>query len=272
MNACGAFTVQDTNSNKKRNTDFEAIREIWGLAAAANPKMRAIDLRVIMVLQSYLSRRDFTAFPGIATIARQIEKAPRTVQRSLQHIAELGHLEIERRWDQARRCWQSNRYHPQIPQINETLQQRYAVTLQKLTPPPGVEMTPPSRRENDVITSDLTSEGTSSPTGVAERDAIFEGSKRAFQEGGASRRERKEGPAARPSVPIDMLEDAELVKDMLCGEERSFIAVLGMAKTRPAWEHIDGTRLANLINAGLLRHDQHNGPRGTVWAPEEDAA
>jgi hypothetical protein len=228
MNALGAFAVQDSNLGKKRNTDFEAIREMWGLAAAANPKMRAIDLRVVMVLQSYLSRKDFTAFPGIPTIGKQIGKAARTVQRSIHHIEELGHLKIERRWDAGRHCWQSNRYHPQIPMdaLNETLQERYAVTLQKMSPPPGVDLSPPSRRGNVVITSDLTSDLTSLTTCHADAWLSSEDSEDQEKGNGPSGRERNgASPRREPAKPYS-LEDVELLQEALNDSDKTYAGII----------------------------------------------
>jgi hypothetical protein len=182
--------MQDTQSK----VDFQVIREAWGLAAASHPAMRAIDLRVIMVLQSYLNKDNLTAFPSVSTIAKNIGKSTRTVQMSIAHIANHGLLAIERRWDKRRGCWQSSRYMPLIPHLNEPLQDRYrehgavshllnssakylatkqardASTAlagrkhchEKLHHPPEVKIAPPSRSRSCAITSDLTLEGTSS--------------------------------------------------------------------------------------------------------------
>jgi hypothetical protein len=266
--------VQDNNSSNKRNTDFEAFRELWGLAGAANPNTRTIHLRVIMVLQSYMSRKDFAAFPSLPTIAGQIGRHVRTVQRALVDLASWGHLDIQRQWNAAKGCWKTNRYHPRIPRsvLNETLQKRYATIIAKLSPPPGgvelplpggVEMPPPSRRGDVTITSkgtsNLTSKGTSSCTGVAERDASQkENRKEALQWG---------SPRQRSAEPI--LTEWEAWAAETYGDEVRD-TLLDFGPMAFGGGDIDGRALAAVVNAGIVR--QRTDGSKVLFVPDEDAA
>src|SRR5436190_22467790 len=108
--------MEHSNSTAKSNFHFEASREFWGLAASGDKRLRAIHLRIIMVLQSYLHRGTFTAFPGLPLIARQVSAHMRTVQRAIADLEGWGYMTVERRWNKVKRCWNSNVYRPHVPQ------------------------------------------------------------------------------------------------------------------------------------------------------------
>jgi hypothetical protein len=64
LNALGAFVTKYNDADSKGNNDFEKRREAWGIQCAWDKTLRAIDLRMVMALQSFLNRESFAAFPS----------------------------------------------------------------------------------------------------------------------------------------------------------------------------------------------------------------
>jgi hypothetical protein len=280
--------MQDTNLGEKRNIEFEASREFWGVAAAGDRRLRTIHLRVIIVLQSYLNRETFTAFPSLPLIAKQVGAHVRSVQRAISDLEKWGYVSVKRRWNRTKNAWNSSVYTPGVPScvVTATLYDRYEEILRGRLPPPGGEEMPPppgahattSRRENVIITSDLTSEGTSKRTSTSTSHAFGVGN---LQKKLGGKEERKEalqgGASSEPIAKPYSSEDVDLLACALSDGDKTYAGILSATRQEGFTGNgvgIDGNRLRPLLDdcmrARLVGTERRNG-KDYFWTTEHGA-
>src|SRR5262249_33839919 len=102
-------------------------KEACLLACAYNKALRAIDLRVMVELSSYLNHESYRAFPSINTLLNTLPISRRALFRSLKKLEAEGHLMRQRRWNKAKRKSDSSVYVPLIPDaVMPALRLRFA--------------------------------------------------------------------------------------------------------------------------------------------------
>jgi hypothetical protein len=226
LNALGAFVTKYSNSESKGNNDFEKRREAWGLQCAWDKELRAIDLRMVMALQSFLNRESFAAFPSVMKLMRLIECSETAARNSLKQLASRRHIRVARRF--RGREQQTNLYHAllhpgTLERVDAIRSERYTTPHSGFdtTPHSGFNTTPHSG--NDTLTSYLTStEPPKEPlslTGVGEANATSsaeENRKEAWQEELDAR-------------PYDSL-DVEVIQQILNGSETTFAGLMNAAR------------------------------------------
>jgi hypothetical protein len=98
-----------------RAREFQIYKEACLLGAAYNKALRAVDLRVMAEILSYLNHESYRAFPGINTLLNILPISRRTLFRSLEKLEAEGHIRRQRRWNKAKRKSDSTVYIPLIP-------------------------------------------------------------------------------------------------------------------------------------------------------------
>jgi hypothetical protein len=110
-----------------RAREFQIYKEACSLGASYNMALRAVDLRVIGEILSYLNHRSFSAFPGINTLLSTLPIGRTTLFRSLNKLESEGHIRRQRRWNKSKRKSDSTVYVPLIPdKVMPTLRIRFA--------------------------------------------------------------------------------------------------------------------------------------------------
>jgi len=110
-----------------RDKEFQIYKECCLLGASYNRALRAVDLRVMVEVCSYLNHESFSAFPGISTLLNTLPISRRTLFYSLDKLESERHLERRRRWNKAKRKSDSTVYIPLIPdKVMPTLRIRFA--------------------------------------------------------------------------------------------------------------------------------------------------
>jgi len=106
------------NSDHAENVkarEFQIYKEACGLAVDYNPNLRAIDLRTMGNLLSYMNHLSYTCFPSVSTVKAPLHAHKRTIERSLDRLDSEGHFRRERRWNRKKRKWDNSIYQPLIP-------------------------------------------------------------------------------------------------------------------------------------------------------------
>jgi hypothetical protein len=231
LNALGAFVTKYNGADSKGNNDFEKRREAWGIQCTRDKTLRAIDLRMVMALQSFLNRETFAAFPSIQKLMRLIGCSETAARNSLKILAGRRHIRVQRRF----RCREqrTNLYHAVLhldtmQRIDAIRAERYTTPLSGFdtTPLSGNDITPSSGF--DTLTSYLTStEPPKEPlslTGVGCANASASGSKE-------SKREAWQGEfVARPYDTLDV----EVIQQILNGSETTFAGLMNAARLQGA--------------------------------------
>jgi hypothetical protein len=110
-----------------RGKEFQIYKECCLLGAGYNKALRAVDLRVMLEVCSYLNHESFSAFPGINTLLNTLPISRRTLFYSLDKLESESHLARHRRWNQAKRRSDSTVYIPLIPaKVMPALRIRFA--------------------------------------------------------------------------------------------------------------------------------------------------
>jgi hypothetical protein len=110
-----------------RGKEFQIYKEACLLGAGYNKALRAVDLRVMLEVSSYLNHESFSAFPGVKTLLNTLPVSRRTLFYSLDKLESEGHLGRRRRWNKAKRRSDSTVYLPLIPDaVMPTLRIRFA--------------------------------------------------------------------------------------------------------------------------------------------------
>jgi hypothetical protein len=227
LNALGAFVTKYNDADSKGNNDFEKRREAWGLQCAWDKELRAIDLRMVMALQSFLNRKTFAAFPSVMKLMRLIGCSETAARNSLKKLATRRHIRVASRFRGKEQ--QSNLYHALLD--SGTVERVGAIRSERYTTPhSGFDTTPLSRNDInpssgfDTRTSYLTStEPPKEPlalTGVGCANAPASGSKE-------SKREAWQGEfVARPYDTLDV----EVIQQILNGSETTFAGLMNAAR------------------------------------------
>lgn len=92
--------------NKMRTNKFKMIPE----AVLLDKRVTKNDLLVYNALLLFKNNKTQKAFPSIATLCKISRLSENPVRKALKHLAELGYIEISRRFDKATNSYSSNVY------------------------------------------------------------------------------------------------------------------------------------------------------------------
>jgi hypothetical protein len=104
----------DGGQTKSTSANFLMARDGWLKTVASYPNLSGADMAVAVVLATYLNRQTGTAWPAIETVARDTNRSPSTVWRSLRRLEDLGLVDVVH----ARGRNKSNRYRPRLGHID----------------------------------------------------------------------------------------------------------------------------------------------------------
>jgi hypothetical protein len=256
-------------------------RADWQAAIGCDTRLNRVDIHLGIIIIEHLNLKTQRCFPTQDVLSQRLRIAGRHIIKKTQKLEALGWFRIGRaRHIPGHKGRLANEYSPGLP---DELREAIKVTFSAIKVTFCADYSDPQRSplQGSILQGSIQHSVLRTASACADAiDSNSQQEKRDCRQDGPSGRERKDEQARpngvelplRSPVSQDMVDDGELVREMMYGSGRGameFRAVMSMAKTREEWNHIDGARLANLINAGLLQQDYSNG-RGVIYAPERE--
>jgi hypothetical protein len=161
------------DDGKEKHRKLQKMREDFVAQVLADPERKLGYVAVAWAIATFLNATTLNAYPGYAAIAKKAHVSRSTAVRAVEWLERRGHLQVTRVWNGTKNS--SNRYASLLNRYGDV-----TVTVPKHAPtdttlvsqlrhyPSVTAMTP----EPLILTSDLTSILTSSPSG----DGVLEGS------------------------------------------------------------------------------------------------
>ncbi|MCZ7643141.1 MAG: helix-turn-helix domain-containing protein [Pseudorhodoplanes sp.] len=97
-------------SDKPKSPDFQMARDAWLRTIASYPNLSGADVATAVALSLYLNRNSGSAWPSIATLARDTNRNRTTVFRAIGRLESLGLVVVVH----GRGPKKSNRYRPAL--------------------------------------------------------------------------------------------------------------------------------------------------------------